>query len=164
LVARENSTLDGDAGLRIEAIVTIDRPLDRVWRFMTDFSNYPKIHPTFVEMKQTSSGPVGVGTTFDAMHQKAVYHLRIGEYEPNRKFTLEHVSGLFKGTVDIFTMETVEGRTRLSWVIDAKLGGKYKIAEPFVEVVGPILARGGTRELEAGLGTIKSLLESQLRP
>ncbi len=47
---------------------------------MTDFSNYPKIRPTFVEMKQTSSGSVGVGTTFDAMHQKAVYHLRIREY------------------------------------------------------------------------------------
>jgi hypothetical protein len=76
----ENSALDGDAELRIEASVTIDRPLDRVWRFMTDFSNYPKIRPTFVEMKQTSSGSVGVGTTFDAMHQKAVYHLRIREY------------------------------------------------------------------------------------
>jgi carbon monoxide dehydrogenase subunit G len=78
--------------------------------------------------------------------------------------TLEHLSSRFKGTVDIFTMETVEGGTRLTWVIDAKLGGKYKIAEPFVEVVGPILARGGTRELEAGLATIKRLMESQAKP
>ncbi len=61
-------------------------------------------------------------------------------------------------------METVEGRTRLSWVIGAKLGGKYNIAEPFVEVVGPIFAREGTKEMGAGLGTIKRLVESQLRP
>jgi carbon monoxide dehydrogenase subunit G len=113
--------------VRIEASVTINRPLDEVWRFMIDFSNYPKLHPTFVEMKQTSSGPLGVGATFDAVHKKVVYQLRIREFDPNRRFTLEHISGRVKGTVDIFTMETVEGGTRLSWVIDAKLGGSYKI-------------------------------------
>jgi carbon monoxide dehydrogenase subunit G len=150
--------------VRIEANVTIDRPLDEVWRFMTDFSNYPKIHDTFVEMKQTSTGPLGAGAVLEARHRKVVYYLRVGEFDPKDKFTLVHTSGRFKGTTDIFEMQTSGGKTLLTWTIDARLGGLYRLLAPFIAVTGPFLARGGRGELTSGLGKIKLLLESETKP
>jgi len=50
-----------------EMSVLIDRPVEEVWKFVSDLSkNGPKIDPTILEMKQTSSGPIWSG-----------YHVRV---------------------------------------------------------------------------------------
>ena len=46
---------------RFETSVTIDRPVEEVWKFITDLSNMPK-WSNILESKQTSPGPMGVGT------------------------------------------------------------------------------------------------------
>jgi carbon monoxide dehydrogenase subunit G len=148
--------------MKVEASITIGRPVEDVWKFMTDFSNYPRVDPTFVDMRQTSPGPLGVGTTLEARHQRLVYYLRVTEYEPNKRFVLEHVSGRFMGTTDILSMEYVEGKTKLTWTIDARLSGLFRLVGPLVGLAGPLLARGGARELNAHLGNIKRLLESEV--
>jgi uncharacterized membrane protein len=44
---------------KIVANVIVDRPAEDVWKFTTDFSSYPKIHPTLVDTKQTSRAQLG---------------------------------------------------------------------------------------------------------
>lgn len=44
--------------------ITIKRPAEEIYRWLTDFSNHKQIMPNLVEAEVTSSGPIGVGTTY----------------------------------------------------------------------------------------------------
>jgi carbon monoxide dehydrogenase subunit G len=44
----------------------IDRPVDQVFAFLADGRNDPKFSPRVQEIKQTTDGPVGVGTVFES--------------------------------------------------------------------------------------------------
>ncbi|MEA2167678.1 MAG: hypothetical protein QOF76_978 [Solirubrobacteraceae bacterium] len=44
----------------------IDRPIDQVFAFLADGRNDPKFSPRVQEIKQTTDGPVGVGTVFES--------------------------------------------------------------------------------------------------
>jgi hypothetical protein len=83
----------------IRASVIVDRPMEQAWEFITDLANTPKWDPGVIEVRQTSSGPVGLGNTIQSVHPKQrVLNARASEYEPNKKFTLEFISGPIKGT------------------------------------------------------------------
>ena len=46
------------------ATVRIERPVEEVFDYFTDISNDPSWNPFVKEAKKTSTGPLGVGTTF----------------------------------------------------------------------------------------------------
>jgi len=92
----------------------VDRPFEAVWKFVTDWSNYPKAWPGY-EMKQTSLGPLEVGATLQMKGRLELIYIRLAEYEQNRRFSLEYTSGRLKGTTDTSSMEDVEGKTRLTY-------------------------------------------------
>jgi uncharacterized protein YndB with AHSA1/START domain len=104
--------------VKIEASVIIDRPVEVVWKFMTDWSNAPKWDPGVLELRQTSAGPIGVGATLQARRKDSVTDVLVTEYEPNRKFTTEYPSGPIKGSKVVFSTETIEGKTRLTSIFD----------------------------------------------
>jgi carbon monoxide dehydrogenase subunit G len=144
--------------MKIEAIVTIERPVAAVWEFVTDWSNYSKLNPAILQARQTTEGPPAVGTIVEAklrnpnLVQKDT-DIRIVAYEPNRRITLEHISGSLKGTVTTFDMETVEGRTRLTLTTDARLNGILKL-------IGPFATSRAKREVSQEADNIKGWLES----
>ncbi len=142
---------------KIEATVTIDRPVEEVWKFITDWSNYPKINPVVIEAKQTSSGPIGVGTTVTASQEERLGNratsIRVVEFEPNRRFSLEHASGPLRGTRTTFAAEAIEGRTKLTQTTDVNLSGFYKLLWPFA-------SGRAKREVESELGNVKRFVES----
>jgi carbon monoxide dehydrogenase subunit G len=49
---------------RFEGTTHIDRPIDQVFAFLAAGENDPKFSPRVLEIKKTSDGPPGVGTTF----------------------------------------------------------------------------------------------------
>jgi carbon monoxide dehydrogenase subunit G len=49
---------------RFEATTHIDRPIDQVFSFLAAGENDPKFSPRVLEIKKTTDGPPGVGTTF----------------------------------------------------------------------------------------------------
>ena len=51
-----------------EDSIVIDRPVDEVLRFVADTSNDPKWHTTVVEVRKTSAGPIGLGSTFEGTY------------------------------------------------------------------------------------------------
>lgn len=120
---------------------------------MTDL-NFPMWNPRVLEMKQTSTGPPGVGTTVRSTHpMRRALDERIIEYEPNRRITLEATSGPIRGTRVTFSMETIAGKTRLNLTIDLMLSGFYRL-------VGPFAARRAERESGA-VSNVKRILESE---
>jgi hypothetical protein len=44
----------------------IDRPIDEVFTFLADGTNDPKFSPRVQQIRQTTDGPVGVGTVFES--------------------------------------------------------------------------------------------------
>ena len=90
-------------------------PVEGIWKFVTDPSNYRKWDKGVVETRQTSPGPLGVGTTLEAKTQEfGALSMRVVEYEPNHKFAYEFLSGPGKGSTTTFGMDSVEGGSRLT--------------------------------------------------
>lgn len=143
---------------RIEASVTIDRPVEEVWNFMMTLTNYPKFDPAIQEVKQTSAGPLGVGTTFLLLQQRNPKTTagRVIEDEPNRKFAFDCTSGMLKGSLVTLSFETVDGKTRLTETDDYKINGIYRLLVPFM--------RGRVkRYAEVRMGNVKRMLESKAK-
>jgi uncharacterized protein YndB with AHSA1/START domain len=142
---------------KIEASVVIDRPVEEVWEFMSDFSNTPKWSPDIVETKQTSIGPLAVGATLLIRHPKQSVKGRVTDYEPNRGFMFEVASGPAKGTKVGYSMERIEQNTRLAYTFDFKLEGFYRLVGPFVTGRA---TKQGQAEAEANVSNVKRILES----
>jgi uncharacterized protein YndB with AHSA1/START domain len=49
----------------LESTVTIRRPVEDVWAFMTDLFNAPRMRATTLATRKVSPGPVGPGTVAD---------------------------------------------------------------------------------------------------
>jgi len=151
---------------KIESSVLIDRPVEEVWNFISDLpNNAPKWNiwrgtHGVLEVKQTSAGPLGVGTTVQSRWSTRPYLLtsRIAEYEPGRKIATEITSPqMMRGTRESLSLEGIEGKTKFSAVWEMKFSGFYRLLGPFQ--VGSL--RGFN---EARVSNVKRILESGPRP
>jgi uncharacterized protein YndB with AHSA1/START domain len=82
-----------------ERSATIDRSPHEVFAFLADIGNLPRWQSGVVRAEQTSSGPVGVGTTAVVerrlMGQDVRADLRVTRFEPGHAIVLEtDASGL----------------------------------------------------------------------
>jgi hypothetical protein len=50
--------------LEFENTIPIDRPIDEVFAFLSDFENIPKWNYYVLEVRQLSESPIGIGTTY----------------------------------------------------------------------------------------------------
>ena len=142
---------------RVEASVLIDRPVDEVFAYVIDVRNWPQ-WTGFPEVKQTSEGPVGVGTTFwgvsEFMGRRAEWTSEVTGYEPNR--TVEQKVAWGGMSIEqSMTFEPVEGGTKYTQVGEAEIGGFFKVAEP-------IAKRTMRKQMEANLAKLKDILEGQV--
>ena len=82
---------------RIEASVVINRPIKEVFAFVTDIEKMSHWMSELVEAKQTSEGPVGVGTTISAVANVLGRRIEsiqeVAEYGPNSKYAIKSTSG-----------------------------------------------------------------------
>jgi len=141
---------------KLEISTVINRPVEEVFAVASNPEDYLKWSPGLVEVKKTSEGPVGVGTTWrlvrQALGQRLEGDLELTEYEPNRKFTLDSKSRPFPGEAR-WTFDAVEGGTRVSVVLQAEPGGFFKLAEP-------LLRSFTKRTMETELANLKELMEA----
>jgi hypothetical protein len=62
--------------LEFENTIRIDRPVDEVFAFLSDFENIPKWNYYVLEVRQLSDNPVGVGTTYHQVRKTDEQDLR----------------------------------------------------------------------------------------
>jgi carbon monoxide dehydrogenase subunit G len=141
------------------ASVVINRPVEDIWKFVTDLSNASECFVRTVEFKQTSPGPIGVGATLLHRTVKRTFTGHVTEYEPNRRFTTEATSGPIKGSKEVFSFEAVDGKTRLTYTGYLEGNGFYKLIGPFI--LGRSV-RQGKAECESRVNNIKRILESEV--
>ena len=139
-----------------ELSTTINRPVEDVFAVMSNVEDNPKWSSAALEAKQTSAGPIGVGTTAHFVGKFIGRRIEsdsvVTEFEPNRKFTWESKSGPFplRGS---FTFEPVEGGTRVNAIFEAEPGGFFKLAEP-------LFVGMAKRQFQGDLANLKDLMEA----
>jgi len=143
--------------VKVEGTVVINRPIEDVFAFLSNPDKSSLWQGMVLEVKQTSDGPVGVGTTGQVVSQflgrrmESTYE--VTEYELNRKATLKTTSGPIP-YMNSATLESVDEGTKVTLVAEYEVGGYFKLAEP-------ILARMAQRQAETDYANLKDLMEAQ---
>lgn len=141
----------------IETSILINRPVEEVFAFAADTEKIALWAGAVTEAKQTSEGPVGVGTT-----SNRVWHLLgrrleasnvVTEYQPNSRYSAKATSGPVP-IEEHLSFEAVQGGTRVTLAVDAEAAGFFKLA-------APILTRIISRQVENDVETLKDLLEAK---
>jgi uncharacterized protein YndB with AHSA1/START domain len=138
----------------IQRSILIDRPVEEVFAFTHEPANDALWQTTLVE--SSADGPLKVGTsvreTRRFLGKRVQMTRKVTAYSPPRGLAFETVTGPVPMAGE-YTLEAVNGATRLTATGELDAHGFYKLAEP-------VIKRMATRELEASLGNLKDLLEA----
>jgi carbon monoxide dehydrogenase subunit G len=104
---------------------TIDRPVDAVFAFVADGENGPQWRPGVIDVKRESGS--GIGTRYQQgvkgpMGRRIAADYEITALDPGRRIEFQTVGGPVRPH-GRFDFEAIEGGTRLTFSLDAKLTG-----------------------------------------
>jgi uncharacterized protein YndB with AHSA1/START domain len=143
-----------------EKIITINRPINEVFAYVSNMENGPKWQPELSEVRRITKGPVKFGSQFSSarkiMGQKMVTSIEFVAYEPNSKYTIYSITGPLPFEQTTFFESTAEG-TKLTTKIELHPSGDIAQAEP-------ILLEDLKQEMETDFDSLKKLLESKVTP
>jgi carbon monoxide dehydrogenase subunit G len=138
--------------------VTVDRPVAEVWAFIGNFENTTRWSRGVLEARQTSDGPLGIGSTLQAVvkafGRRRTADYLVTEYEPNHAFAFEVTSGPMTSRAR-YSVEPVGAGTRLSASGELEASGLYKL-------LAPILLRTVKRHSQDDLANVKRILEASV--
>lgn len=143
--------------VHVEERVTINRPIEEVFTYLSDLERQPEWVRNASEVRKTVGGPTKVGTTFHVVGKTLGRPMEsdceVTEYDPPSVYAWRGTSGPIRLEMR-FTL-TAEGplTTRVTQAAEAEAGGAFRLARP-------ILARGMKREFAVELGALKRHLES----
>ena len=142
--------------IRAEQTSIIDRPIEDVFRYVGDQTNTPNWQAGLLEVRRTSDGPLGVGTTHTIVRSFMRRRMEADNvyvaYVPNELITFKTTSGPVRLEASYVFESTVEG-TRLTSRIEMDASG-------FVSLAEPLIAAGLKREMKAAFRLLKDLLET----
>jgi uncharacterized membrane protein len=143
-----------------EKIVTINRPVEEVFAYVSDFQNGPKWQAELLESRCITEGPVGIGTQYTGvrkfMGRRVESVIQFTTYEPNKVIAFKSISGSSPVEQSFLFESTAEG-TRLTTRLELQTSGLMGLAEP-------LIASSLKREMDASFETLKDMLESQVTP
>lgn len=142
--------------IRIEASVTVNRPLEEVFRFMTDNQNALQWQSGLLEARVTND-VVGIGKTWVDVVQVLGRRIEIvselTEFEPLSAVGFKSTSGPIP-LEGRYAFEPDGEGTKVTFTLQGEAGGFFKLAEP-------IVARSTQRQWETNLANLKDLLEQR---
>jgi carbon monoxide dehydrogenase subunit G len=142
--------------IKLERSVLIERPVEDVYSFISNFENESKWCEEVVRTQKTSEGPIGVGSTFtdhvEFMGRTIKSSYEILACEPNKSITIETSAGLVP-FVATYSFDDADGVTKLAILAEAEPGGVFKHSTP-------IIRRRLDKQWEQNFANLKQLLES----
>jgi uncharacterized protein YndB with AHSA1/START domain len=142
----------------IEESITINRPRQEVWEYVTDPANEPVWQSGVIEFEANyKPGNPEVGDTFRESEKFLGRHLemtgKVTQVEPGKRFGAEIVEGPFPGEYYI-DLDDVDGGTGVN--LHAEIPGFRGF---FGKITDPVVAKILIGEIRSDLETLKTLLE-----
>ena len=142
--------------VRVEESVTINRPIEEVFAYLSDIERQEEWVSSLSESQKTTSGPTQVGTRFrqvvKLLGRRIDIDCEIAAYEPPTVYAFSGKNGPM--TMEMrFTLASEGPATTVRQVAEGQSGGAFKLADP-------ILARTMQKQFAADLETLKTMLES----
>jgi uncharacterized protein YndB with AHSA1/START domain len=142
--------------VRVDVDTTIDRPVEEVFAYLTDIDRQPEWVAPMTESRKTSSGPTGVGTTFQQavkfMGRSMDLNGEITSYQAPNLYAFQAKNGPMHMEMQFTLQSDGPESTRVTQVASGESAGFFKLADP-------ILARSMKKQFVADLETLKTLLE-----
>jgi uncharacterized protein YndB with AHSA1/START domain len=141
--------------MRFTEQITIKAPVGKVFEYVSDMSKLTEWGSFSHEVQQTSSGPVGVGSTFDTSGKQFGKHTdkcTVTEYEPGKKFVIE-AKGDAGHVRNWFELEDVGGSTRLT------KGQEFITRALSTKIFSPVVRKVAPKGLMKDLERIKAKIE-----
>jgi uncharacterized protein YndB with AHSA1/START domain len=141
----------------VERTVTTSAPIERVWGYLTDFTNTEEWDPP-TETTTRTSGDGGVGTTYHNVskllgtEQEVDY--RVVRYDEHSRFELEGDAGSVKLHDTMTFASTPEGGTEVTYHAEFHPTGAAKLAEPLLPAGLKILGDKVASSLEEKLAQL----------
>jgi uncharacterized protein YndB with AHSA1/START domain len=143
--------------MKVEKNIVVECPIETVFAFITNMHKV-KLWLPIDNIRQTSSGPIGVGATFAQQAHFLGQHFEatseVIRYEPPHVFALKMIEGPFPLTNTIHCTPTETGATRLTMIGEADVS-------PATKLMGPLLSPLVTKQLDTQINLLKRALEKQ---
>lgn len=137
-----------------ELSITINRPVEEVFAYVSDAQNGPIWQKELLESHRLTDGPVGVGTQYAGvrkfMGRKVESVMEYTTYEPNKKVEYKSISG--SPFVQTYLFESSGEGTQLTTRLEVETSGLMGLAEP-------LIASGIKKEVDASFVILKDILE-----
>lgn len=136
---------------KIERTLTIHRPVEEVFAYMCDVEHGPSYISGQREAHKTSTGPMGIGTTFvtSSTYLRRSATFEITDYEPDRRLAWQAMSGARATTT--WTFQPSGPSTRITFTRVANAHGLFRLPQSLLQE----LADG---RVDRDLATLKELL------
>ena len=110
--------------MKFENSVIINRPVSKVFEFITDLNNNPKWQTDILELEITSKGRFGPGFTYRCVNRFMGMRIEteavITNYVPDRACSFQVNSGSMSGDSNFF-FESINGATKFTTTADLDL-------------------------------------------
>ena len=142
---------------KIERTITIHRPVEEVFAYICEVEHSPRYTSGQREAHKTSSGPMGVGSTFATSGKflRRAAAFEITEYELNRRLAWKATSGARATTTWGFQPSGPSTRVTFTRVADAH--GLFRMPQSLLQG----FANG---RVDQDLGALKELLAITRKP
>jgi uncharacterized membrane protein len=140
--------------MEMDATVTIARPADAVFAYVSDISNDVHWRTGVTESGLSTEPPLGLGSCGYARAGDVETTYRVVSFTAGSSVDWELVDGPFQGQGG-YRLVPVEGGTQFTLVADLEPSGVYKL-------MGPLFAWMGRRRNQADVEKLREILESIL--
>lgn len=141
---------------KVEANIVIDRSMEDVYSYVTDFDNMTEWRGDGLEVQRITDGPLRVGTRVRASgtgrRRRLALEVEVMEVEAVVRFAYKGKGGPLS-TFNTFTFESDAGGTKVTHTDEIEVRGILSLFEP-------LLGRLLRRQLEADLASLKVHLEA----
>jgi uncharacterized protein YndB with AHSA1/START domain len=137
-----------------ENTVTISRPIEQVFGFLSDFENLPRWNYAILETHKISQGPVGIGTIYQQLRSvpsRNQERFEVTAYTPPGQLEIQGQLGPFPSRLS-YALDTVPEGTRITNSVELELRGPGRL-------LGRVAVPRVRDAVAANLRTLKELLE-----
>lgn len=143
--------------IRTEKTILIEKPVEDVFGYISDFKNDMEWRSELAEIRQTTEFARGQGARYEERlnwgDREANAEFEVVDYRPNSHIAFRGSSGSLSARGE-YDLDAEDSRTRLTVVGEIELSGVLAAAE---EMIGEAVERQG----EEDLAHLKDILESR---